>query len=71
MRLYTLNKSTYIRGLLKPDPDVLKRLVVDAGNNEFEIAGLDDVGFSLVMCEHKPLDSSLYGCEWVESIPQT
>ena len=66
MKIFTLDKSAFVRGLITPTDEAITQLIVDGGNNEFEHVGHDHIGFPIVKCEHRPKDSAVHGCTWIE-----
>lgn len=65
MGIYTVDKSALARGLLYPEEQDMKNMILGAGNTEFTHHGFDEFGMPVISCESMPMDSTLHGIRWI------
>jgi len=65
MGIYTVDKSALVRGILYPEEQDIKNLILAAGNEKFTHHGFDELGMPIISCEAMPMDSSLHGIRWI------
>ena len=66
MKRFILDYTDNIKyGFPKPDDEIIKRHIWNAGNKEFTV-GSDFQGNVYIECEYKPIDLLVYGIEFVE-----
>jgi len=70
MGLYTVDKMTFVRGILLPQPSDMDAMILGAGNTKFDHHGFDPFGMPVISCDEKPLDSPVFGIKWIDVIPK-
>lgn len=66
MGVYTIHIAAYSRRFLDPSEDIVRKLMVDAGNETFKQLGQGPMGQPIFECENKPVDSTIHGLKWIK-----